>query len=315
MSTQPLVSFVVPVHNAVSSVGFALSSILGQSYSNFEAVVVDDGSTDSTADIVAAYTDPRVRLFRKRQGGPSSARNLGIREAKGEYIAFLDDDDILFPTYLDDCVNIMRSSSGRSIVTSNAYYLFPTGRISDKVTFHSGELPKPARQLDHLLRSNFVCIMSVIPKKVFDQVGLFDEALGRAEDWDLWLRAALNGWTFVHSRKPGGIINRTVESQSSSVELVANHEQLILAKCSDSGLLNQVQEEYVAERLRLGSPSVLMTSSSAKTLAGNYRAAASDYSRAVSLQGFPKGTRVKAILFRSLPGIVGPIRRRAMESR
>src|SRR5947207_15233453 len=88
-----LVSVIIPSYNRANILGETLDSVLAQSYTEFEAIVVDDGSTDRTPDVVAEYTDPRVRYFYKPNGGLSSARNFGLQLANGEFIAFLDSDD------------------------------------------------------------------------------------------------------------------------------------------------------------------------------------------------------------------------------
>jgi len=101
-NSRPLVSVVVSTHNRAELVGETIRSVLGQSYDHFEVIVVDDGSNDNTQEVVNSFNDPRiVYVYTENWGGPARPRNIGIRKAKGEYIAFCDDDDIWHPDKLD----------------------------------------------------------------------------------------------------------------------------------------------------------------------------------------------------------------------
>lgn len=111
-----LVTLIVPAFNAGKFIGECLESIQSQTYEHWEAIVVDDGSTDSTADIAArmAKTDPRIRLWRRRNGGPSAARNSGIAAAKGRWLAFVDADDMIHPQFIEKLMEAA-SESGAGI--------------------------------------------------------------------------------------------------------------------------------------------------------------------------------------------------------
>ena len=97
-----MISGIIPLYNKAESIATALDCVLAQTYQDFEVVVVDDGSTDKGATIVEQYTDPRIRLVCQENAGVSAARNKGIEEAKGEYVAFLDADDEWMPEYLEN---------------------------------------------------------------------------------------------------------------------------------------------------------------------------------------------------------------------
>jgi glycosyltransferase involved in cell wall biosynthesis len=91
--TPGLVSVIIPCYNRADIVRYTLDSVLAQNYRNFEAIVVDDGSTDNTRSVVAGYTDPRIQYVYRENGGLSAARNSGLNAARGEFVAFLDSDD------------------------------------------------------------------------------------------------------------------------------------------------------------------------------------------------------------------------------
>ena len=96
---MPTVSVVIPAYNAEEYIAETLDSVLSQNYSDYEILVIDDGSTDHTGEVLAHYGD-RIHLFQKPNGGPASARNLGLKHARGRYIAFLDSDDLWHPEKL-----------------------------------------------------------------------------------------------------------------------------------------------------------------------------------------------------------------------
>lgn len=103
-----MITIIIPLYNKETSIANALRGVLVQTYQDFEVVVVDDGSTDGSAAVIETFTDPRIRLVRQENAGVSAARNRGIEEAKGEYVAFLDADDVWMPGFLSEIVALQR---------------------------------------------------------------------------------------------------------------------------------------------------------------------------------------------------------------
>lgn len=184
---NPLISVVIPTYNYRKYVVEAIESVLAQSYQPLEVIVADDGSTDGTGEELARYGD-RIRYFYQENRGLPAARNLGIRAAGGEYVAFLDSDDLWQPTKLERQMAVMERDPRVGVV-------FCEFECWDLV---SGETRRGSCRADvrgdirrKLLHKNCVTGSAsavLVRRGCFDKVGLFDEALRSAEDWDLWIR-------------------------------------------------------------------------------------------------------------------------------
>ena len=166
----------------------AVDSVLGQSYTDYELLVIDDGSTDDTANRLAAYGD-RVYLYRQENQGASSSRNIGIRHARGQYIAFLDSDDLWLKDKLQTQMDLVARDSQVKICYTEEIWIRRGIRVNPKRKHrkYSGWI------LEKMLP---LCIVSpssvLIAREVFEQVGLFDVSLPVCEDYDLWLRIGLH---------------------------------------------------------------------------------------------------------------------------
>lgn len=129
----PRVSVIVPLYNKAPFVRRALDSIAAQTFADFEAIVVDDGSTDGGARVVAEYGDVRFRLVAQRNAGPGAARNHGAREARGEFLAFLDADDEWLPTYLEEGVRLLEKFSPGAAAATCGYFEHPPGASREQM--------------------------------------------------------------------------------------------------------------------------------------------------------------------------------------
>lgn len=185
---MPLVSAIIPTFNRAQSLEKAVASVLDQSYANIEIIVVDDGSTDGSAEMIRDQFSSRVRILRlPRNRGVSYARNRGIELSRGSFIAFLDSDDLWEPEKTARQLAFMRGDP--DILISQ----------SDEIWFRHGRRVNPCKH--HKKPSGFIfaeslplCAVSpsavMMRRRFFAQVGLFDEDLPACEDYDLWLRAA-----------------------------------------------------------------------------------------------------------------------------
>jgi len=197
----PRVSIIIPTHNRSKLLRVALESALGQTYPNIEIIVVDDGSTDDTAAVVAQYTG-RVNYIKQANQDVAAARNTGIRVASGEYLTFLDDDDLILPTKIARQVRVLASRTRVGLVHCRFYYADENGNYLHEV----GILPE-GEVLQGLICRNFIWVGApLIRRQCLEQVGLFDEEIPPiAADWDMWLRIAQAGYQFACVQEPLGV--------------------------------------------------------------------------------------------------------------
>ena len=190
MNTQTLISIIMPMHNSAAFVGEAIESVLAQSYSEWELIIVDDESTDASVSIVEAYVqkDSRIRLFRnpKPIKMPSAPRNMGLSMAKGRYIAFLDSDDMWLPEKLTQQIPLMQNPQV-AIVYSNYEKMTESGK-------KTGRVIKAPRQADYkkLLRGNVIGNLTGIYDK--EKVGIVPFLNIHHEDYAMWLSILKRGF-------------------------------------------------------------------------------------------------------------------------
>lgn len=184
--SQPLVSVIVPAYNAESHVGDAIRSALDQTYRPIEVLVADDGSTDGTADIVQQFGHPVCYLHQTNKGA-GAARNLALSHAQGEYVAFLDADDVWHPAKLAMQVEVMEEIGGLGILGTGTVAFAP--RSSPDWPPADGESSLRPVEQEALVIKNLYTTSSVLARlEAVRSCGGFDEDLLIAQDWDLWLR-------------------------------------------------------------------------------------------------------------------------------
>ncbi len=182
---------VIPVYNRADTIGQALSSVLVQTFDDYEIIVVDDGSTDGSADVVQNLGSDKVRLIRCSENrGAAAARNIGVAAAAGRYFAFLDSDDTWEPDKLALQVSALEHAPTRFWACGSDFYLWHEGR---RTLVRTGLTP--ARFRKDIL---FGCSISpgstlLVAREAFEKVGPFNEALRRLEDWDWLLRYIEHG--------------------------------------------------------------------------------------------------------------------------
>lgn len=224
---RPLVSIVIATYNMADFLPLAIQSALAQTYRNIEVLIVDDGSTDRTAEAVAPFlADSRVRYRTQRNGGQAVAKNSGIRESIGDYIAFLDADDLWTPDKLEAQIPLFAASQAVGVVYSAFAYIDEKGNLVPNVPYklHSGRVTRP------LLMSNFVGFgTSVVKRECFERLGLFKENLRMGIDYDLWLRFStqyefdyVNRTLFYYREWPGQMSRNWRSRYLNGIEIMKN---------------------------------------------------------------------------------------------
>lgn len=190
----------MPAYNAERFIAASIRSVLRQTYTDWELIVVDDGSTDETAEIVHRFCqeDPRIKYFSQPNGGQSNARNAGIRQAQGRLIGFLDSDDLWDDEKLE--LQVARIEQEAADLVFSGGFIFHDDNVADEsVTFPvvCGRFDG-ARMFEILYARNRISTLSVlVGKSALERVGCFDEAFKNVcEDYDLWLRLARTGAVF-----------------------------------------------------------------------------------------------------------------------
>jgi glycosyltransferase involved in cell wall biosynthesis len=200
---KPTVSVIIPLYNREKLIERAIDSVLKQSYSDFELIVVDDCSTDNSAKVVQNIDDPRIIYIKHDVNkGANTARNTGIKLAKGEYIAFQDSDDEWLPGKLEKQMALIVESPSKVGIVYSGFW-----RIQDKQkTFYPYEWIKKLEGdiSNEVLKTSFISTQTLLVKKsCFNHIGLFDETLPRLQDWDMVIRLSE---TYEFSYIPEGLV-------------------------------------------------------------------------------------------------------------
>jgi glycosyltransferase involved in cell wall biosynthesis len=195
---EPLVSVVVPVYNRARLIGRAVGSIAAQTYRNSEIIVVDDASTDDLAGVLSRIAHPRLHhIVHSNNRGAAAARNTGVAAANGEYIAFLDSDDLWYPEKLATQVAAMRGQPPAVAGTVCAYDCVKTGHPARRIVPDWTPLTFARTQLLGCICGPGTTLLC--RRHIFAEIGAYDEELRRLEDWDWLLRLAERGYRLLGS--------------------------------------------------------------------------------------------------------------------
>jgi glycosyltransferase involved in cell wall biosynthesis len=209
---KPRVSVVIPTYNSAGLLREAIQSVLSQIYSDFEVVVIDDGSTDNTESVARSFGD-RVSYLKQENKGAGAARNHGIKRSRGEYVAFLDSDDLWLPGKLAEQIPLLDRDPELGLVYSDWAVVAEQG---EALPSYLRNLPAASGYVfDELVQCGFILTSgTVVRRSCFDDVGYFDETLSIAQDYDLWLRICYR-WKIALVNKPL-VIKRNRDGNLSS---------------------------------------------------------------------------------------------------
>lgn len=245
MKDPVLVSVILPTYNRAWILKEALDSVLSQDYPAIELIVVDDGSTDGTMDLLAGYED-KICLIRQENKGVSAARNAGIKNARGEFIALIDSDDAWDRRKISCQVDFFMANPGAMICQTEEIWIRNNKRVNPKVKHKkmSGMIFEPSLNL---------CLVSpsavMMRKELFKRKGLFNEAFTVCEDYDLWLRITCDTPVFLidkpYTIKRGGHKDQLSSSHSQDKFRIKSLKERI-----DSGDLTPEQSHKARQVLK-----------------------------------------------------------------
>lgn len=242
---NPLVTIIIPAYNYQLFLPDTLTSVLGQKYQNFELIVVDDGSTDKTKDVVAEFVakDQRIKYFYQSNAGLSAARNLGIKNATGDYLQFLDADDLLSELKISLQVEQMEKDTNIDISYTTAYY-FEDGneeKLYKSIALKQDDwMPKLNTSgyevLEVLVKQNIMPVNSVLIRaSSLRKIGFFDTAMKSLEDWDFWITGAFKGFyfAFLARHEAFALIRVHKSSMSQNRQKMSGYEVIVRKRIKD----------------------------------------------------------------------------------
>jgi glycosyltransferase involved in cell wall biosynthesis len=235
-------SVIIPTYNRAHLVGRAIQSVLDQTYQDFGLIIVDDGSTDNTEEVVKSFNEKRVRYIKhERNKGVSAARNTGIKATRSKYIAFQDSDDIWQPEKLKKQMAAFRSAPSKCGVVYTGFFRIEGGK---KTYIPSPTIAQKEGDIyNSLLKGNFVTPQAaVVKRECLEKVGVFDERFSSLEDWELWIRIS----KYYHFKC---IDEPLVTSYSMPDSLLANQDAFIRGY----ELILEKHFEDIKKRGQLGS--------------------------------------------------------------
>ncbi len=241
----PLVSVIIPTFNRATWVREAIDSVLAQTFRDFELIVVDDGSTDTTREGLGLYGD-RLRVVYQTRQGVSAARNRGLKMAAGKWLAFLDSDDLWLPQKLETQVDFLHRNPWAEICQTEEIWIRHGRRVNPRKKHRkpSGDIFAPSLSLCLVSPSAVMLKMSLLK-----EVGFFDQSLPACEDYDLWLR--------ISCRKPVFLIEEPLvvkrgghpDQLSRCLASLDRYRIQSLGKLLDSGLLSPRQYDLAWQEL------------------------------------------------------------------
>ena len=215
---EPLVSILMPIYNYGNRINQTLNSVFNQDYTNFEIILVDDGSTDEFVKMKLKQLEnvDKIKVVYKENGGPSSARNEAFRHSKGEYILPLDSDDMILDGYIRSCVNILTKNKDISPVYCDTHHVGQT----------QGVETRPEWSKERLLQGPFIVNCSMFHRESFEKVNGYDEEMIGWEDYDMWIRMMKEGYVGKRIPKPLFVYFHHEKDGTVSTEANKNHMEL-----------------------------------------------------------------------------------------
>lgn len=292
---SPGVSVIIPAYRTADHIAAALESVFAQTYTNFELIVVNDGSPDTPQleDAIQPYLS-RITYLKQDNGGPSSARNLGIRQARGEWLALLDSDDAWLPQYLAEQMKFLHGNAGLDMAYCDATLEGDpqfTGKTFMQLCPSAGPVTFESILTE---RTQVLTSATVVRRRNVIDVGLFDEELRCAEDHDLWLRISHAGAKIAYQQSPLLVRKLRPNSQGAAAEGLLAGELQSLTKLDRQLDLSPSTRALLLERQQKIQAELGLIEGKAFLLAGDPHKAYASLSRSNALAPTAK---LRAVLF------------------
>jgi glycosyltransferase involved in cell wall biosynthesis len=246
MTSDPTFSIILAAYNAADTIQSAVRSVLAQTRSDFELIVVDDGSTDGTGQRAAAFDDPRIVVVRQAEnGGTAAALNRGLPLVRGRYVSRIDADDLYLPTYLEEMEQTLLAAPDAGFAYTDLWVLDGRSHRILRTTAMASEDPPasppsdPSELLLELLERSFMHSSGMVHRSALETVGPFNPSLRNAQDYEMWLRLLAHGYRGVPAPRLLAVYRRTPGARRLSVSA-----DLLAGAKAKREIYRLVAEEY-----------------------------------------------------------------------
>jgi glycosyltransferase involved in cell wall biosynthesis len=248
--SAPFFSILVPCYNQAHYLEHLVSTVRSQSFTAWELLIINDGSTDETLSVSTSLSarDTRVRIYTKENGGLSAARNSGLKYATGTFVQFLDADDFLLPDTLQRVFDFVGSDNSIDIIQVGYHYV----NENNSRVLHTVLPPKRNSMLPYVLVNNLgPCHSFFVRRELIDKIGSFDETLKSAEDWDFWMRAAKIGVRFAVLRECLVAYRYVPSSMSRDAFRMYNALKTVSLRATEGDVFNKaISEREINEGIK-----------------------------------------------------------------
>ena len=313
MATTPSISVIIPAYNVAPYIAETLDSVFAQTLSEFEVIIVNDGSpdTDELDRALAPYLE-RVRYFRQENRGAAAARNCGLQEAHGEFVAFLDGDDLWMPDYLEKQLEFVRAG-GYDLAYADAL-LFGDSPLAGKTYMESTPSDGPVTFLSLIRRECNLLTSGVIARRLaLVEAGLFEERLRQAQDFELWARLARRGAHLAYQRKVLLRYRCRENSLSGDIQSRLARAIRVFQHIADNYDLTPSERVEISHAIELQQAALQLTEGKKALLHGRFDKARSSLEQAHSILGGWK-LRFAVLLVRFAPRLLQRFAKRRLRT-
>lgn len=232
-----LFSVIIPTYNRENFIIKTIHSVLSQTYTNFELIIVDDGSTDNTEKVIKCIKDKRIKYFKKENEERGATRNYGTNKAKGDYITFLDSDDLLYSKYLEEANSFIKKNKSINIFHQLFEVKNNSGRLIQSADYSNSNVFKSL-----IKKGNFMACQGVFLKADFAKSNLFieDKNLAGSEDYELWLRISTTTNIVINPVVTSALIDHSERSVTNiNIAKLISRKELMLHYLLSNNLINK----------------------------------------------------------------------------